>query len=317
MEYYFSYMAISENMKLVGMIILLQLLFNFDGVAIGLLRLTEQHGSSALRSIIIALIKLAMVFIVIFGIESGIEGIAIAILIAKVIGIIYLNIYAFNSLLKDYSYKVSFYTIEKIKELTVFVFYTGATAGLKTSFREIDILIVGRFLNLTDVAALQIVKKIISVPMRLSNPLGNVIYVKFSNYLKSAQINEYTKLKKQSLLAIFMYVLVVVLGVLIVPEFIIIYVFGVEVTGLKSLLFLYSFTLMFTLLCIPPSYSMLAKGYSKINFQIHLLTSLIYFPVIYFCVQGYGLSGVPIALIIFGFIRFVTLYFMDKKHVET
>ncbi|ELP5727337.1 oligosaccharide flippase family protein [Vibrio vulnificus] len=313
MGYYFDVMSIPTEYFVIGLIVLSQLLFNFDGVAIGLLRITEEHGLSAIRSIVIAIIKLILIAAVVF-LDLGLIGLAYSIVIAKVLGIVYLNFFAWRTLITKYSFEIKLFSLKETKILSKFIFFTGATAGLKTSFREVDILIVGKLLSLPDVAALQIVKKIINVPLRLSNPLGNVIYVKFSKIFSDGYTSKYNALKRKSYLAIIGYVSLCVLSIYLIPEGILISIFGPEFEGLMPVLEMYSLSMFFTLMCIPPSYSLLAKGYSKQNFQIHLITSILYFPLMGFFVSAYGLFGVALAVVSFGFMRFIALFIMDEKN---
>ena len=199
---------------------------------------------------------------------------------------------------------------KKFPGLWNFMISTNLTGSVKVGFREFDILVVGKLLTLTDVSLYKLAKKLCASLDRLTNPLYQSL---FPELTKAWAKRDYKTFKH------LVFHMIVIMGVLAAGTWIGFFFFGnpiIRLTAGMPFMGAYWVTVWYLLAnCIaitalPLSPMMLAMGKANLSFWIQFVPSLIYFPLLFWMINAWGLVGAGYAYVAYHGIRVFWQWFV-------
>lgn len=300
----------NEQQVLMATAYSLAIIFNIGGTPIAILRLYGKYNRAAIQQIYSALFKLAGVAVAYF-VGAGLWGFLLVWVLTDILGKLLLIYYAFDELTSQgvggiYSAAVGDVNC-RFKGLWSFVLTTNANSSLRMSIREVDIFIVGIVAGGEGAGLFKIVKSVASVIGKIADPLYNSIYPELSSLVAE---NKYSKLKSLCLRASLMSGLfgLIVYGLfLLIGEEALGLLFGEDFVGAYIPAAIYMAAQLVWLFMFPLSGLILALGYPKATLYVLLLSSLAYFPLLFYLVDVFGMNGASSAAVFFYIIWAVLL----------
>ena len=184
----------------------------------------------------------------------------------------------------------------------------------KVGFREFDILIVGKLLGFADVSLYKLAKKFCAALDRLTNPLFQSLYPELTKLWAKKDFKDFRFVVKR---------MTYLMGGLSLITWIVFVIWGrgiIFITTGREFIPAYPVTVWYMLAnaiavtSLPLAPMILAMGQAQLSFWIQFLPTLIYFPVLFWMLSAWGLSGAGYAYIVFHGLR-VTLQYGFAKHL--
>lgn len=305
----------SPEMIRLAMIYSMIVIFDIAGVPTGLLRIFDKFKSFSVQKSVTSGIKFAGVLIA-WTLHSGLSGFLWVWMLTEIVDYVSLTAMAWIEL-----HRRGFRNIwaEPLSEITKrfpgvlkFLISTNLTGSVKVGFREFDILVVGKLLGFADVGLYKLAKKLCAALDRLTNPLFQSLYPELTKLWARKDYKDFRFVVKR---------MTYIMGGLSVMTWIIFIIWGREIifitTG-REFISAYSVTVWYMLAngiavtSLPLAPMLLAMGQAHLSFWIQFLPTLIYFPVLYWMLTAWGLSGAGYAYIVYHGIRVVLQYGFAK-----
>ena len=294
--------------EMVGLTYIYSLIVIFDiaGVPTGVLRIFDRFKLFSVQKSITSSIKfLGAVLAWVCG--YGLTGFVFVWMLTEIVDYLSLTVMAWMELRKR-GYTGVFR--EPLKGITKrypgvwnFLISTNLTGSVKVGFRELDVLIVGKMLSLTDVSLYKLSKKLCASLDRLTNPLYQSLYPELTKAWARRDTRNFKKMVKHMLF---------LMGGLSLLTWGIFVCFGpwiIQLTAGREFSDAYRVTVWYLLAngiaitTLPLSPMILAMGKASLSFWIQFLPTLIYFPVLYQMMKWWGLEGAGLAYIAYHAIR--------------
>ncbi len=196
-----------------------------------------------------------------------------------------------------------------------FLISTNLTGSVKVGFREFDILIVGKFLSLTDVSLYKLAKKLCASLDRLTNPLFQSLYPELAKLWAQRDFKNFRGTVRHmtyimSGLSLAMWVFFIFFG-----HQVILLMAGREFIDSYSVTVWYLLANGIAIGTLPLSPMILAMGRANLNFWIQFIPTLIYFPVLFWMIVTWNLNGAGYAYIIYHGLRALLQYWVIRRHL--
>lgn len=304
--------------EMVHLALLYSLIVAFDvaGVPTGVLRIFDKFKLFSVQKSVCASVKfLGAALAWICG--YGLKGFVIVWMLTEILDYVSLTVMAWIEL-----HKRGFTRIwdEPLKGITKrypglwsFLISTNLTGSVKVGFRELDVLIVGKMLSLTDVSLYKLAKKICASLDRLTNPLYQSLYPELTRLWALHDTKNFKAMVKQ---------MMGIMGALSAVTWLV-FVFGghtiIDWTAGRAFEGAYAVTVWYLLAngiaitTLPLAPMILAMGKANLSFWIQFLPTLIYFPVLAWLIAGWHLEGAGWAYLVYHGLRTVLQYFIVKK----
>jgi len=287
--------------------------FDVAGVPTGILRIFDRFKLFSIQKSVCASIKFFGALLA-WRLGYGFKGFVWVWMLTEIVDYVSLTVMAWVEL-----HKRGFTRIwaEPLRGITKryqgvwnFLVSTNLTGSVKVGFRELDILLVGKLLGLTDVSLYKLAKKLCASLDRITNPLYQSLYPELT---RSWAQHDYTTFKRM------VQHMVYIMGALSLGTWLIFIVWGhfiIDLTAGKEFLDAYGVTVWYLLAnaiaitTLPFAPMILAMGKANLSFWIQFLPTLVYFPVLYWMLAVWHLEGAGYAYIVYHGLRAVLQYFV-------
>jgi O-antigen/teichoic acid export membrane protein len=305
----------SPEMTRLAMIYSMIVLFDIAGVPTGILRIFDKFKSFSIQKSVTSGIKFVGVVIA-WALRCDLSGFLWVWMLTEIVDYVSLTVMAWVEL-----HRRGFRNIwsEPLLGITKrfpgvwnFLISTNLTGSVKVGFREFDILVVGKLLGFADVSLYKLAKKLCAALDRLTNPLFQSLYPELTKLWAKKDYKDFRFVVKR---------MTYIMGGLSVLTWIVFVIWGREIifitTG-KEFISAYSVTVWYMLAngiavtSLPLAPMLLAMGQAHLSFWIQFLPTLVYFPVLYWMLTAWGLSGAGYAYIVYHGIRFALQYGFAK-----
>ena len=289
--------------------------FHISGIPTGILRIFDKFKLFSIQKSICASIKLVGVFFA-WRFGYGLRGFLWVWMLTEVADYVSLTVMAWIELRKrGYGDIWS----EPLKGITKrypgvwkFLISTNLTGSVKVGFREFDILVVGKLLGLTDVSLYKLAKKLCGLLDRLTNALYQALYPELAAFWAKRDYANFRHMIKRMIYIMGGLSLFTWLVFLFGGHWIIQVIFGKDFTGAYWVTLWYWLANGIAITTLPLAPMLLAMGEAHLSFWIQFLPTLIYFPVLFWMLQAWGLSGAGYAYIVYHALRVVLQYGFAK-----
>lgn len=261
---------------------MLIVLFNISGSFSGLLRLCDQYSLIAKGQVYFGLFRLALVCLAAYMTSSVVEF-ALAWAIAEVYSHLFL---VFKGLA---SYKLKFGRKFKMrmpifryrKRFLSFMIANNIDVSIRMISRQADIVLLGILVGKEQVALYKIAVQVCSLPLRVIDPVYQVLLPQFSKLLAKGELSDVRKMvAKLSLVGglffIFIYIVFYMTGQPLINL-----VFGDQYAEVYKIASIYLFALMGAMVGLPYVPYFQALGKAKLCMNIQLASTLFYVCLLY------------------------------------
>jgi O-antigen/teichoic acid export membrane protein len=172
---------------------------------------------------------------------------------------------------------------------------------------------VGKLLGLTDVSLYKLAKKICASLDRLTNPLFQSLYPELTKLWAERDHANFKHLVRR---------MIYIMGALALATWAIFILFGhqiIAMTAGREFAGAYAVTVWYLLAnaiaitALPLAPMILAMGKAHLSFWIQFLPTLVYFPVLFWMINVWGLCGAGYAYIVYHVQRVVLQYFVLRN----
>ena len=276
------------------------ILFNISGTPTGVLRLFNRFRLFAVQNIVTATIKFVGILIIYFT-GASLWFVLILWMITTILGQLLLFGLGWRELHKRGFERTSMAPIRDISTqhpgIWEFVLTTNLNSSIRLGSRELDTMLVGGFVGVEGAGLYKIAKQIAAIPAMLSDPLYQVIYPDLSRLWARGEIKTFKQLLLRSGLVAGGGATVIWLGVVLLGSFFIQIVFGAEFVPAQPVLVWYMLAMVIAIYGFPLQPAMLSMGQPKATFWMHLLSTIVYFPLLVIFIEWIGLVGAGIAYV--------------------
>lgn len=302
-----------------AMVYSLIIAFNVAGVPMGLLRIFDRFKLFSVQKSIAASIKFVGVLIA-WSSGGGVKAFLWVWMVTEIFDYMSLTVMAWTELRKR-GYRGIWK--QPLKGITAkypglwnFLISTNLTGSVKVGFRELDILIVGKMLSLTDVSLYKLAKKLCASLDRLTNPLYQSLFPELTRAWSQKDLPTFKRLVKQMML---------IMGVLSLGTWSVIICFGkpiIQLTaggdflGAYGVTVWYFFANVIAIATLPLAPMILAMGKANLSFWIQFLPTLIYFPILFLMIQRFGLLGAGYGYVLYMVLRVVVQWFVIETRLK-
>ena len=305
----------SPEMLRLAVIYSMIVLFDIAGVPTGILRIFDKFKSFSAQKCVTSGIKFAGV-VVAWAIHCDLSGFLWVWMLTEIVDYVSLTAMAWIEL-----HRRGFRNIwaEPLAGITKrfpgvwnFLISTNLTGSVKIGFREFDILVVGKLLGFADVSLYKLAKKLCAALDRLTNPLFQSLYPELTKLWAKKDYRDFRFVVKR---------MTYIMGGISLLSWIVFVIWGHEIilitTG-REFISAYSVTVWYMLAnaiavtSLPLAPMILAMGQAHLSFWIQFLPTLIYFPILFWMLEAWGLSGAGYAYIVYHTIRFALQYGFAK-----
>jgi O-antigen/teichoic acid export membrane protein len=194
-----------------------------------------------------------------------------------------------------------------------FLISTNLTGSVKVGFRELDILLVGKLLNFTDVGLYKLAKKLCAALDRLTNPLFQSLYPELTKIWARRDVTDFKHVVRK---------MIYIMGAVSVATWFVFFFWGrtfIDWMAGPEFAAAYPVTLWYLLAnviavsALPLAPMILAMGMANLSFWIQFLPTLVYFPVLYWMISTWGLVGAGYAYLVYHGLRLVYQYGVVKR----
>ena len=290
-------------------------LFDVAGVPTGLLRIFDKFKSFSVQKSVTSVIKFAGVLIA-WALRCDLSGFLWVWMLTEIVDYVSLTAMAWIELHRRGFRNIWAEPLSKITKrfpgVWNFLISTNLTGSVKVGFREFDILVVGKLLGFADVGLYKLAKKLCAALDRLTNPLFQSLYPELTRLWAKRDYKDFRFVVKR---------MTYLMGAISLVSWIIFVIWGREIilitTG-REFMAAYSVTVWYMLAnalavtSLPLAPMILAMGQAHLSFWIQFLPTLIYFPILFWMLQAWGLSGAGYAYIVYHGIRYALQYGFAK-----
>lgn len=280
--------------------------FDIGGVPTGILRIFDRFKQFSIQKSVCATVKFAGALTA-WKLGYGFKGFVLTWLVTEILDDVSLIAMAWIEMHKRGFYNIPAEPLKGIthrfKGLWGFLISTNLTGSIKVGFRELDILIVGKMLTLGDVSLYKMAKKICASLDRLTNPLYQSLYPELTRLWARRDMKNFKRIGRQ---------MVLVMGALSLASWLFVVIWGkplLNLTAGREFVASYSVTVWYMLAngiaitSLPLAPMILAMGRANLSFWIQFLPTLIYFPVLFWMIQRWGLNGAGYSYILYHGLR--------------
>jgi O-antigen/teichoic acid export membrane protein len=276
--------------------------FNISGPPIAILRLFEQFKLFSVISVIGATLKFLGVFCA-FLLDAKLWVFVIVWAISDVFGKVLLLIVSLMQLKKRKHER-----LEKAKVSNIgarfpgiwgFVLSTNFNASIRMASREVDVLVIGALLSPASVGLYKIAKQISSILSVFTDPLYQSIYPELVKLRATGEIRALIRLAFQSSLVTGVFAIIFWLLIATLGNSLLFLVFGADFVGARGVMLWYLVAVVISVIGFPLTPMMLTFGKPHIALWIYLISTIIYFMVLYSLVNLHGLVGAGMAYVAF------------------
>lgn len=280
----------------------LVILFHISGVPIAILRIFEKFKLFAFQVSLAAFIKLLLVS-VLYLMEAGLTSFVIAWAASDIIGHLVLLYFGYKEIKKQSYHKIFTEDTSLLrgyfKSIWSFVISTNLSSSIRMTTRQFDVLIVGGMLGNSAVGLYKVAKQFSMVLTKLSDPLYQAIYPQLTQLYNNEKINEFKKLMYRSSFLITIPIMFLWLAFFIFGDLIINLTVGASFLEGKGVMIWYMLAIVVSVVSFPLQPAMLAQGLPQFSFWVHLFSTIIYFLIINFLINSFGLEGAGISYLIY------------------
>ena len=305
----------SPEMIRLAVIYSMIVIFDIAGVPTGILRIFDKFKSFSVQKSVTSGIKFAGVLIA-WTLHCGLSGFLWVWMLTEIVDYVSLTAMAWIELHRQgfrniWAEPLSGIT-KRFPGIWNFLISTNLTGSVKVGFREFDILVVGKLLGFADVSLYKLAKKLCAALDRLTNPLFQSLYPELTKLWAKKDFKDFRFVVKR---------MTYLMGGLSVITWVVFVIWGREIifitTG-REFISAYSVTVWYMLAnaiavtSLPLAPMLLAMGQAHLSFWIQFLPTLIYFPILFWMLNAWGLNGAGYAYIVYHGIRVVLQYGFAK-----
>ncbi len=305
----------SPEMIRLAVIYSMIVIFDIAGVPTGILRIFDKFKSFSVQKSVTSGIKFAGVLIA-WTLHCGLSGFLWVWMLTEIVDYVSLTAMAWIELHRQgfrniWAEPLSGIT-KRFPGIWNFLISTNLTGSVKVGFREFDILVVGKLLGFADVSLYKLAKKLCAALDRLTNPLFQSLYPELTKLWAKKDFKDFRFVVKR---------MTYIMGGLSVITWVVFVIWGREIifitTG-REFISAYSVTVWYMLAnaiavtSLPLAPMLLAMGQAHLSFWIQFLPTLIYFPILFWMLNAWGLNGAGYAYIVYHGIRVVLQYGFAK-----
>ncbi len=292
------------------------ILFDFAGVPTGVLRIFDKFKLFSIQKSVTSSIKFVGALLAwIFG--YGFKGFVIVWMLTEIVDYVSLTVMAWVEM-----HKRGFSRIwaEPLKGITRrfpgiwnFLISTNLTGSVKVGFRELDILIVGKMLNLTDVSLYKLAKKLCAALDRVTNPLFQSIYPELTKLWAKRDYKNFKHVVWKMTFLMGAVSLLSWIVFIFTGHWIIAVMAGSEFKDAYAVTVWYLLANGIAITTLPLAPMILAMGKAHLSFWIQFLPTLIYFPILIWMINAWGLVGAGYSYIVYHGLRTVLQGWIVKR----
>lgn len=295
------------------------ILFNISGTPTGLLRLFSRFRLFAVQNIVTASIKFVGILIIFFT-GASLWFVLILWMMTTILGQLLLLLMGWRELYKR-GFEGTFRA--PIRDISTqhpgiwgFVLTTNLNSSIRLSSRELDTMLVGGFVGVEGAGLYKIAKQIAAVPAMLSDPLYQAIYPDLSRLWAKGEIKTFKQFLLRSGLVAGGGATLIWLAFVLFGSFFIQIVFGPEFVAAQPVLIWYMLAMIIAIYGFPLTPAMLSMGQPKTIFWVHLLSTIVYFPLLVIFIEWIGLVGAGIAYVCYYLLWTCLMIFFERKYMR-
>lgn len=278
------------------------IMFNLSGTPTAILRLFDKFGLFAIQRIIAGIVKVTGVLIAyLYG--FGLLEFLIVYLLTEIVGYVILLFMGWRELSLRNISKVLRSKIGNIGDeyegLWSYVWTTNFSGSVRMASRRLDTLVIGAILGTAATGMYEIAKKFANIVNKLSSPLYQAIYPDLAKLWSRDKKKDFVKLGVQAACFAGGAALIVWAIFLLLGDWIIYLSVGSDYAAAYPVLIWYLLAIVVEIFAFPLQPAMLAMGYPKNSFYIHIITTIIYFAALFPLLILIGISGAGIAYLIY------------------
>lgn len=286
-------------------------LFTFSGVPTGILRIFGKFKTFSIQKSVCSIIRFGGVLIA-WALGYKLQGFLMVWIITEIFDDLALIFLAWRELHKQGLANVWQESLKGLRKrypgIGGFLISTNLTGSVKAGFRELDVLIVGKYLSLTDVSLYKLAKKLCASLDRITNPLYQSLYPELTKLWAKRDHANFFRMVRHMIWVMGGLSLSIWVGFVIFGHSIIEIMAGREFVPAYFVTVLYLVANGIAITTLPFAPMILAMGKAHLSFWIQFLPTLIYFPILYAMILTLGLSGAGYAYIVYHVLRALLQY---------
>lgn len=278
------------------------ILFSLSGTPTGVLRLFDRFDLLSYTGVFSAAIKLAGVGWCILA-KKDLFGFVWVYLITGVVGQLYLIIVSLWVLHKHNL--IGFISAPLYKLRLVFpgiwdyAWTTNLHATVRMLSRELDLIIIAGFVTPASVGIYKIAKQVAQILNMLIDPLYQSIYPEFARLWAKADRKNFIGMLKKSSLVVGIAVIVCWIVFLLTGRWIIDFMVGATYKDAYFVSLIYMLALVIGLANFAFTPALLAMGFPRKSFMANLISTVLYFIVLFPFVIKFGVAGASWAYVVY------------------
>lgn len=308
-DFIIEFLSWDEEVSYLIKIYAFVILTNLKSLSIGVLRIYNQYGHLSIVNVLVSIVRILGVLLLVY-LEGTIVGFLILWLLCEVLNNTLLFLLCLKELRKNTLLdflQSSTKNFNKInKGYFKFVITSNVHSTIRQLSREIDILIVGTYLAPSDVGIFKIVKNLTKPLLKIIDPFYQVIYPELVSFYEDRKFHEFLSVIRNttlfsSILMIISYIIFFFTGYYIIDL-----LFGGEFIYSKKILDFYLIAISIAIATFSWQPAMLASGQAPLSLKIQIISTIVYYVVLFFLISNFALIGVSIAYIMY-YVVWVTL----------
>jgi O-antigen/teichoic acid export membrane protein len=310
----------SEEMIRFALIYSSIIIFDVAGVPTGILRIFDRFKLFSIQKSITSSIKFVGALIA-WSCGYGLRGFLWVWMITEIVDYVSLTVMAWIELRKRGFARI---WAEPLKGITKrypglwnFMISTNLTGSVKVGFRELDTLIIGKYLSFADAGLYKLAKKLCASLDRLTNPLYQSLYPELSRIWAKRDIKSFKHIVRQMVYLMGGLSLVTWLIFLFGGHTIIRWIAGLEFAPAYWVTVWYLLANGIAITTLPLAPMILAMGKANLSFWIQFLPTLVYFPVLCGMIVAWGLEGAGYAYMVYHGLRAFFQSFMVRRLMKS
>lgn len=279
---------------------MLVVLFNISGSFSGLLRLCDQYSLIARGQVYFGLLRLALVCLAAYMSSSVVEF-ALAWAIAEVYSHLFLVFkgLACYKLKFGRKFKMRMPIFGSRKKFLSFLITNNIDVSIRMISRQADIVLLGIFAGKEQVALYKIAVQVCSLPLRVTDPVYQVLLPQFSKLLAKGALKDVRKMVAKISVVGGLFFIFIFSVFLMTGQSLINLVFGDQYAEVYDIASIYLIALLGAMVGLPYVPYFQALGNAKLCLNIQLITTVIYVALLYPLIDRMGTLGAAIAYIFY------------------
>ena len=279
---------------------MLIVLFNISGSFSGLLRLCDQYSLIAKGQVYFGLFRLALVCLA-ANMTSSVIEFALAWAIAEVYSHLFLVFkgLAIYKLKFGRKFKMRMPVFRSRKQFLSFMIANNIDVSIRMISRQADIVLLGILVGKEQVALYKIAVQVCSLPLRVIDPVYQVLLPQFSKLLAKGELNDVRKMVTKLSLVGGLFFIFIYIVFLIAGQPLINLVFGDQYAQVYEIASVYLIALMGAMVGLPYVPYFQALGNAKLCMNIQLASTLIYVSLLYPLIDQMHTLGAATAYIFY------------------